>query len=139
MAQKFSIATAADAPTVSHSTDWSLCVFCQKTTNVANLVTPLESSYETLERNLLELKNLNALPSFLCLERLQEGTESIHSTLQKYKAKWHKACRVFYSATIVSRQKRKHSEGELSEGDTLAASNKCFTRSQTTSSAAAFR
>ena len=81
------------------TTDWNLCVLCQKT-NSDPLIDPSKarnksqpSGHKTLANNLAELDKLGALPLLIDISRLDDGS-GLEETLLKNTAKWHKECYV---------------------------------------------
>ncbi|KAG1679043.1 Bifunctional arginine demethylase and lysyl-hydroxylase JMJD6 [Nymphon striatum] len=80
------------------STEWSLCIFCQKSNNV-KLVCPADSKrnntgvgYSSLSDNLNNFLQMGNLPCNLKLERLDDG-QGLATTHSDHNAKWHKNCR----------------------------------------------
>ncbi|KAG1654979.1 hypothetical protein GQR58_024753 [Nymphon striatum] len=98
------------------STDWSLCIFCQKSNNV-KLVCPADSKrnntgvgYSSLSDNLKKFLQMGNLPRNLKLERLDDG-QGLANTLSDHNAKWHKNCRDMYNQTKLNRiQNRKRED-----------------------------
>ncbi|CAG2195184.1 unnamed protein product [Mytilus edulis] len=94
--------------------DWFKCIFCQ-TDSLDTLQCPASArqndtsaGYKTLSENLEQFNEINSLPSWLDLNKLNDGS-GIQNTLIKSNAKWHKKCRLKFNTTELKRaQKRQH-------------------------------
>lgn len=90
--------------------DWEKCILCQSKT-AEKLLCPAASKrsdvgigYTTLAAALTEFDLLNALPVSLKLANFDEGS-GIEAAFVTHQAKWHKSCRVKYSANMLARMK----------------------------------
>ncbi len=98
-------------------TNWSLCIFCQNEKSINKLTCPAESKqldsgkgYITLENDLNNFTEIDALPKGISLQRLNNGS-GIARTLSVNLARWHKNCRDKLNNTKFLRlQKRKSDE-----------------------------
>ncbi len=72
-------------------TDWALCCLCQLKTNEL-LQNPTTQGLSTLERDVKEFLQLNALPSGISINVLDDGS-GIAATLLAHGAVYHKSCR----------------------------------------------
>ena len=99
------------------TTNWDLCVFCQKNTKAA-LECPVRSSkppigigyvHVSLANQLIQFDSHGQLPFEIDIERLDDG-EGIEATLMKHCACWHKTCRLKFNQTKLDRlnKKEKH-------------------------------
>ena len=124
--------------TTDPSTDWSLCILCQKSSNV-QLMCPADSKrkdagagYNTLYDDLSSFLQMGHLPSNIKLERFDDG-HGIATTLANHKAKWHKNCRDMYNQTKLMRLQKRKSEGSspsTSSDHTVKRSRTHYTTSQ---------
>ncbi|KAH3833201.1 hypothetical protein DPMN_106504 [Dreissena polymorpha] len=79
------------------NTDWKLCLFCQLKTNkpLTDPTNNYKKSYDTnrtyqeLSRTIQTLSDLNALPSYVDVNRM-DNDDGIEINLDINKAKWHK-------------------------------------------------
>src|SRR6218665_2357236 len=101
---------------LKHGIDWSLCVICQKTSHKQALVCPVESKlrktgdgYLTLESDLLGFESVNALPSTVNLNLLNDGS-GIGNTLRENRGRWHKSCRDALNSTKLERARKRKLE-----------------------------
>lgn len=94
--------------------DWTLCCLCQSSKDEA-LQQPKEQGYSSLERDLNDFVQLNAVPSGIKVSELDDGS-GIAATLQSHAAVYHKSCR---SACNSYRVKR--ARGKVATQDECAA------------------
>lgn len=94
---------------------WDLCVLCQKGTSKDCMRCPATQSnrsniivgYESLEKNINELKSLNQLPFALKFDLLKYDNMSMAETLLKNEAKWHLQCAYKVNNKQVLRAKKR--------------------------------
>ena len=88
---------------MDHSVNWELCCLCQSDKNEL-LQTPKEEGLATLERDLNDYKEINAVPSGITvsLDQLDDGS-GVSATLRSHNAKYHKTCRSYCSSSRVKR------------------------------------
>jgi len=93
--------TITMAYTNSNETDWTLCCLCYSKKNEA-LMSVTEQGLLTLQRDLNDFIQLNALPTMISISRLDDGS-GIASTLQSHGAMYHKSCRSSCNSYRVKR------------------------------------
>ena len=90
----------ADHDQSGDSFDWTECVICQERTQ-EDLQCPADTKrtdldigadYNSFDSIILKCSALDWFPLTLNLQQLDDGN-SIASTLQRHKAKWHNSCR----------------------------------------------
>ena len=94
-----SLSGPSEVPEEKVPTDWKLCLFCQLKTNepLTDPTNNYKKSYDTnrtyqeLARRIQTLSDLNYLPSFVDVNRIDNG-DGIEQTLVINKAKWHYNC-----------------------------------------------
>ena len=98
------------------SSDWKLCVLCQKRKEESlqcpanSKRTDLGAGYKSLAENLLLFNGLGMVPFAINLEQLNGGS-GVENTLLKNKASWHKSCKDKVNSTKLKRaQKRREQE-----------------------------
>ena len=74
----------------SNETDWTLCCLCYSKKNEALMSVTKQGSL-TLQRDLNDFIQLNALPTMISISHLDDGS-GIASTLQSHGAMYHKSC-----------------------------------------------
>ena len=89
------------ASTNPNETDWTLCCLCYSKKNEA-LVNLTEQGSLTLQRDLNDFIQLNALPTIINISHLDDGS-GIASTLQSHGAVYHKSCRSSCNSYRVKR------------------------------------
>lgn len=89
------------------STNWQLCCLCQSDKD-EHLQSPKEEGILSLERDLNNFKEINAVPSGIAvsLEQLDDGS-GIANTLRSNNCKYHKTCRSYCSSSRVKRLRQK--------------------------------
>lgn len=92
-------------------TNWEACIFCQRVDS-EKVICPSNRNirtisntcgYKTISKNILILKNFNALPMSLNVARLHEELWSMEETFIIYKAKWHQKCGLQFNTKEVQR------------------------------------
>ncbi|KAH3785241.1 hypothetical protein DPMN_163326 [Dreissena polymorpha] len=104
----------SEVPEEKVPTDWKLCLFCQFKTNepLTDLTNYYKKSYDTnrtyqeLARRIQTLSDLNALPSYVDVNRMDNGA-GIETTLGINKAKWHTNCYATCNSKKVERALKK--------------------------------
>ncbi|KAG1679885.1 hypothetical protein GQR58_012820 [Nymphon striatum] len=123
------------------STDWSLCIFCQKVKRVCPTDSKRNNTgvgYSSLSDNLNNVLQMGNLPCNLKLERLEDG-QGLATTLSDHSAKWHKNCRYIYNQTVLKHlqnRKREDSSASTSSESSSTHSRAQYTATQTTGSIA---
>ena len=77
--------------TIMIDIDWRMCCLCQSVKDEA-LQKPKEQGYASLERDLHDFEEINAIPSDIKVRELNDGL-GIAATLQSHAAVYHKSCR----------------------------------------------
>lgn len=84
---------------------WTLCCLCQASKDNA-LQQPKEQGYSSLERDLNEFVQLNAVPSGIKVSELDDGSGTA-ATLQAHVAVYHKSCRSACNSFRIKRTRGK--------------------------------
>jgi hypothetical protein len=98
--------------------DWTLCCLCQSQ-KAHPLQNATEKGLSSLEKDLKDLEQLEALPFGIDLRRLDDGTGTV-STPVTHKAVYHKMCRSACNSTHVKRARDtydKQGGGDAAETD----------------------
>ncbi|KAE8745985.1 hypothetical protein FOCC_FOCC007347 [Frankliniella occidentalis] len=107
--------------------DWTACVICQEKT-ISKSTGPLLcpglnfnpsahlAGYKTLEENLLSFKRIQALPTSVKLQHLDDGA-GIANTLAKQNAKYHRACYLKFNGTQLKRAEKRARTGEAKSSE----------------------
>jgi hypothetical protein len=113
MAKRFMLVDPSQPSTSKHhktvvSTNWELCVLCQKDTGDAlqcpgkNTKGTAGSGYESFTSNLHAFQELGCMPMEVDLQRLDNGS-GILATLVANSAAWHKTCLLKFSRMKLER------------------------------------
>ena len=93
-------------------TDWNLCVLCQEKTEEI-LQCPAESKrpdvgagYRTLAQNIIRFSELDNMPIYIALPRLDDG-KGMENTFLTHKARWHKSCNAKFNSTKLKRAEKR--------------------------------
>lgn len=107
------------------SSDWSVCILCQKNLPLEKLRRPeinnrsdKNAGYETLAHNIENLNSLSKLPYSININRLKEDGLSIRDTFILRKPIWHYSCGSKLSTKEINRAKKRKLEDSYLESDT---------------------
>ena len=120
MSKKLKILEAETCHILPMPPDWGLCILCQQNTK-EKLTCPNNSKnasspgYQNLASNLESFSSINALPSNIKLETLNDGT-GLEETLKSNSAKWHQTCRLKYNNSKLKRAQSISEGSDRGEG-----------------------
>ena len=108
------------APKQACTTNWAICVLCQRVTREAlqcparSCKAPIGSGYTSLAQHLLQFKAHGHMPMDVAVEQLDEG-DGLETTMRRHHASWHKTCRLKFNQTQLDRLVRRKEEEEIVE------------------------
>ena len=95
--------------------NWNLCMLCQQKKKNERLTNPEEnkkhkttgSGYETLSQNLLRFNEIGNVPFDIRLSELHNDDSSLHESMIKNSARWHRSCYSLCNSQKLGRVKNK--------------------------------